>query len=86
MVRFKGSDIMKRVAGLIWSFVAVVSIAGLQPTVAHAGGTCKVVPSWCPPAPDGGGGASTVPEPATLTVLALGAAAARIASRRRPRK
>ena len=78
---------MKSAAGLVWSLVAVVGLVGLQAPEAHAGATCSLVPSWCPPAPGGGGGgSSTVPEPATLTVLALGAAAAGIASRRRPRK
>ena len=45
--------------------------------VAHSGGaTCKAIPSWCsaPTGPHQGPGTST-PEPGTLGLLALGAAA-----------
>ena len=70
---------------LTWSLVAASALAGLQAPPAYAGATCKIVPSWCPPPPDGGG-PSSVPEPATMTVLALGACAAGIAARRRRRK
>jgi len=77
---------MKSVAkGLIWSLVAGLGLMAMQSPAANAGVTCKVMPSWCPPPPDGGG-SSTVPEPATLTVLALGACAAGLAAARRRRK
>lgn len=49
---------------------------------AQAGATCKIVPSWCPPDRHGGG-KGKVPEPATITLLVLGAAAAGFAARRR---
>jgi hypothetical protein len=69
---------------LIWSGIAALAICGLQAAPANAGATCKAVPSWCPPPPGGGGGdPSSVPEPATMTVLALGACAAAFAGRRR---
>ena len=76
---------MGKIAGSLLVVVgAFTLILGSEP--ANAAATCKVVPSWCPPAPGGGdGGSHSVPEPASLAVLAAGAAAA-IAARRRKRK
>jgi PEP-CTERM motif len=70
---------------MLWVLLAMVAVVSLGATPAHAGQTCKVVPSMCPPAP-GGGGATSVPEPASLLVLAMGAGAAAIAARRRKKK
>jgi PEP-CTERM motif len=73
---------------ILWTVVAVIGLAALAAPPAHAGATCKIVPSFCPPPPAGGGGGGTqsVPEPATLGVLAAGVAAALAARRRRNKK
>ena len=69
---------------MIWSLVAVASVLVLGAPEANAGATCTIIPSMCPPpSPGSGGKGSSVPEPATLAVLAAGAAAAGIANRRR---
>jgi len=51
---------------------------------AHAGVTCQWIPAMCPPPPPGGTHPS-VPEPGTLGLLALGAAASIGVLRRRKR-
>jgi len=71
------------VRNIIFALVVGLGIVGIA-IPAHAGTTCKIVPSWCPPPPPGGKG--TVPEPATLALLAAGACAAGIAARRRNKK
>jgi PEP-CTERM motif len=65
---------------------AVGCVVALSSGPVLAGSTCKLVPSWCPPAPSGGSGPSTVPEPESLTILAVGAFAVGIAARRRRKK
>jgi hypothetical protein len=70
---------------MLWVLLAVVVVVSLEVTPAHAGTTCKVVPSLCPPAP-GGGSPTSVPEPASLLVLGIGAGAAALAARRRGKK
>lgn len=65
---------MRRITlGLLVSAMMVIGIPAAQ-----AGVTCQWVPSMCP-APggpgSGGGGGSSVPEPGTLGLLVLGAAA-----------
>lgn len=42
---------------------------------AFAGVTCTFIPSMCPPSTGGGGDRHSVPEPGTLGLLAVGAAA-----------
>jgi hypothetical protein len=71
---------------MIWAIVAMLAVVGMGAAPAYAGGTCKIIPGLCPPPPNGGGGSQPVPEPASLAVLAFGAAAAEIARRRRNKK
>ena len=56
----------------------VCALIAIGAPAAHSGGvTCQAVPSWCPARvsnPPSGPGTST-PEPGTLGLLALGAAA-----------
>jgi len=59
-----------------------VTISAAGP--AQAAVTCRIVPSLCPPEPHKGGKGDSVPEPATLAVLAAGAAAASRAGADRP--
>jgi hypothetical protein len=69
---------------LIWVLVATVGALAFGTAPAQAAVTCKVIPSLCPPPPhEGHGGKESVPEPATLGVLAAGAAAAALAARSR---
>lgn len=70
------------VRNVILAVVMTVGVLALGATPAYAGSSCKLVPSFCPPAPGGGG---AVPEPGTLGVLAAGALAA-VAARRRNKK
>jgi hypothetical protein len=82
---------VKRIA---WTMLALTMFIGaLGPAPAYAstgGGICKlpiIGKLLCPPPPGGGGGGGTsVPEPGTLGVLALGAGAAAWARRRRLQK
>jgi hypothetical protein len=72
-----------------WTVLAVAALAvgGTTPAYAGTGVLCKIIPWLCPPPPSGGtGGSSKVPEPETLTFLAIGAAAAAVAARRRSKK
>ena len=71
---------------VVASLLITAALFVLGTPAANAGATCKVVPSWCPPAPGGGGGGTGVPEPATIIVLAAGAGAAALAARRRNKK
>jgi PEP-CTERM motif len=89
-----------RRAGLGW--MAIVAIAGFGASIAQAGVTCKVIPSWCPANADrngsekgiglGAGNGSSgskqtpVPEPGSLMLLAAGASAVGGAALRRRRK
>jgi hypothetical protein len=74
---------------LTLAMIAVASLLALSVSPAHAGATCKIIPSFCPPPPGGGGGggggggSQSVREPATLVLLAAGAAAGIAAARRR---
>jgi hypothetical protein len=65
--------------------IAAATLLALSVSPAHAGATCKIIPTFGPPPPGsgGGGGSQPVPEPATLAPLAAGAAA-EIAAARRP--
>jgi hypothetical protein len=64
--------------------LAVAGVAGAGSS-AHASVTCSIIPSMCPPSSGGGGGKHPVPEPGTLGLLALGAAAgyARLRTRKK---
>ena len=61
--------------GLALGLLAATLVAIGAPA-AHAGVTCKMIPSMCP-APPGGDQhhGNSVPEPGTLGLLAMGAAA-----------
>jgi len=74
------------VRNIIWALLAALGMVLSGAQTAQAAATCKVVPSWCPPAPGGSGGTESVPEPATLGVLAMGAWAAALAASRRRKK
>ena len=58
--------------GLLASAILVIGAPA-----ARAGVTCQWIPAMCPAQgnPSSGGGGSSVPEPGTLGLLALGAAA-----------
>jgi PEP-CTERM motif len=73
------------VRNIIWALVAALGVVVSAAQPVQAAATCKVVPTWCPPAPGGSGGTESVPEPVTLGVLAMGAAAAFAVGRRRKR-
>jgi hypothetical protein len=68
-----------------WALVIAGSFLAVAAMPAQAGGTCKIVPSMCPPAAPGSGGGK-VPEPASMTILGVGALAAGLAARRRRNK
>ena len=70
---------------IMWVLVAVLAVMSLGVAPAHAGVTCKIVASLCPPS-NPGGGSNPVPEPASMLVLGAGAAAAGLAARRRRKK
>ena len=53
---------------------------------AHAGVTCRWVKAWCPPATQDPGTQASVPEPATLVLLATGFGAAGLSAWRRRKK
>jgi hypothetical protein len=83
LAAFKEATVQK----MIWAIVAMLAVVGLGMAPAHAGVTCKIVASLCPPPPSGGsGGSHPVPEPISLAVLAAGAGAAGLAARRRRKK
>jgi PEP-CTERM motif len=65
-------DVVRRMTlGLLAA--AMVAIGA---PAAQAGVTCQWIPSMCPaPSGPGSGGGNSVPEPGTLALLALGAAA-----------
>jgi hypothetical protein len=69
------------------SVVAIIALAGACTTPAYANGgggfICRILPFLCPPAPGGNGPPKSVPEPATMAVLAAGVAASLAARRRR---
>jgi PEP-CTERM motif len=70
------------------SLIAIVAlgVGGTTPVYASSGGggwICKILPFLCPPAPGGNGPPKSVPEPATIAVLAAGVAASLAARRRR---
>ena len=65
--------------GLTLSLLASAIVAISAPA-AHAGQSCKWIPSWCPAQSDPDPGNSghhdhSVPEPGTLGLLVMGAAA-----------
>ncbi len=72
----------------IWMIIAVAALGALGTTPAHAsgGGFLCGIPIigklLCPPSPGGGGG-NSVPEPASLAILAAGAGMVGAAVRRR---
>lgn len=70
------------------AFVASVALGVLAAPAANAGVTCSAVPSWCaPPSPkQGSSGNHSVPEPGTLGLLAVGAAAGALRLRRHLKK
>lgn len=71
--------------GIAVSLVACAMMAIGAP-VAQAGVTCQWVPSMCPaPTGPGSGNGHPVPEPGTLGLLAMGAAASIGMLRRRKR-
>ena len=65
-----------------WIFAAAVPMLLLGAGPAHAGITCKYIPGMCPEGDDPPRHAS-VPEPATLALLATGFGAAGFAAWRR---
>ena len=76
----------------IWTIIAVAMLGALGTTPAHAssgGGFLCNLPIigklLCPPTPGGGGGGggNSVPEPASLAILAAGAGMVGAAVRRR---
>ena len=78
---------------IVATLVAIVAVGALSTTPAYASQGrnpfCNIPfigRYLCPPAPGEGGGPTSVPEPATLAVLAIGACAAALATRRRRRK
>jgi hypothetical protein len=74
-----------RHVGIVVVFSTVAAVAAAPAT--FAGVTCSIIPSMCPPAPgNGGGGQHSVPEPGTLGLLAVGAAAGLVRLRQRLKK
>jgi PEP-CTERM motif len=76
----------------IWSLVAAATLAAMGTTPVYASGgqawycSIPIIGRYlCPPAPGGGGGTHSVPEPASLAVLAAGAGLVAAAVRRRRR-
>lgn len=55
----------------------VCAVMAMGAPAAYSMGTCKMIPSWCPApgGPSSGGPGHSVPEPGTLGLLAMGAAA-----------
>jgi hypothetical protein len=76
-------QILKTSPGKLLAFAALATFA---PLAQASGIICRILPFLCPPAPGTGGGGTSVPEPATLAVLAVGACAAGLAARRRRNK
>jgi PEP-CTERM motif len=76
---------MRTIKNIAWTLAASALLLPLATGPVDAGVTCKIVPTWCPPDHDHDRGTS-VPEPATIAVLALGACAAGLAARARKKK
>jgi hypothetical protein len=76
--------VRKTVLGLL--ACGAMAIASGIPA-AHAAVTCKALPNWCPAQSDPGSdnGSNGVPEPGTIGLLAMGAAASIGMLRRRKR-
>jgi hypothetical protein len=70
---------------LVLPLVAIATFGTLMTAPVQAGQTCAIIPAMCPPAPPGVK-SGRVPEPETLTLLAVGAVAAGLAARRRRNK
>ena len=71
------------------NLAASVLVVGLAASTAHAGVNCKDVPGWCPSSTSqfrGSGHDHSTPEPGTLGLLAVGAAAAGLARLRQRTK
>jgi hypothetical protein len=78
---------VKRIAWTMLAMMALIGTIGPAPAYASGGSICQlpiIGRFLCPPPPGGfRGGGTSVPEPGTLGVLALGAGAAAWARRRR---
>lgn len=74
---------------LVTAFIALTAWVAFGAPASQAGVTCSHIPSWCSPPSDPGPGAGdhhhSVPEPGTLGLLAVGAAAGLYRMRRRPK-
>lgn len=71
------------------NLAASVLVLALGASTAHAGVNCKEVPGWCPSVTGqshGSGDDHSTPEPGTLGLLAVGAAAAGLARLRQRTK
>lgn len=58
------------------ALAALMAFAVLDAPTSEAGVTCSAFPSWCSPGSNqSGGGRHSIPEPGTLGLLVVGAAA-----------